>query len=1859
MLPGTPYVDAEDSLTQAEIVEKIVVFEDVYPRMRLHVTDVDVLEKSVQDQDGGTHIEYFYRIKDNSFRFSDDWRTDGKELHVVFESGLLNGMDFEAHFNPMSVPEKVNGEWNPDAQWIEITVNETYGRRLPDTILRPSSETDNKEEDEPKGDRFFLYGWDSSKIDETGLVEAAEQELLRKTLKYLSESKIDPSTYNCGMMSDFMRSECETSSGQFAFPYHIGKRVRLHSEAYFPKTGYRDSRIMGFEYPLDIPYDNASLTIGDKPSYSRFGELKDTVENLSVRFDSLSFQGTSAGGASVYLIKTGDPTPALETNAFSALRANKRFLSKESGDSTPYGLSIGGRLTAKDMVGSETFIGGIAGGTGWQIDNRNGLWGMEADWLTLRRFLEVPELRYNRTEVIVGNTWQAPGAGIVESYTHLRTSKADDNGDGEESNCNIGVLTLKLEDGELGSLSEGDLCMGIWHFGTGTDGRTSDEKADSDDGKGTFKFAGFTTVYFIVYKVEGKHRETLHVRTREKWDAEPAVGMHFVAFGNRKWNYNKNRWEYPDRQKSAYRTRTYERFLVNVNDWTFGEDNIAMQFGDLTNLTIDGTNMAGYSAYLNNIYMAGVIRQLDAKLRLEIRTSGDHYVADGDSCLAMIYAFHGANDVSTETEQNKLLLTAKRKGDGLMVPITSSENGNFMTLDKSLLGTSDSATVTVTATYTDYKGKTYTASADIVIYDRALLKGDKGDKGVGWQKDVTDYAKSTSGTTAPTSGWQSAIPAVPEGQYLWTRVTTHYTDGSHTTAYSVSRMGKNGESLTISSAQTRYAKSTTATRPADTAFTASDVNNVTLSPGDYLWCRIVVTYSDGTQTKSYSVSRIGSDGDTGNSLHIAYAKEVTLDSTTGKATAATGFSTTPFDGYGWIGTYADTSGYKPDSTDFKDYAWTRAKGDTGSSYTENLLTGTRGFTAPWTIGSGSAANGSYEGLTIVECDLTATGAAAYADLAFRDYAFTDGETYTLSFWARTGVSGTRSYVHVPVPGVVIASDGQPNTAVTTTTWHMFELGATAPWRRYRITFKAATVPFAAAHNVLFRLYGGNGGNGGNAVQLAGVKLERGENAHTEWSPATEEMLGKDAVNIIVSPSSLVVNNNQRHAIRTTKVYVDLYDGDRQVNYSSGTDSDDVFKCGLLTESTSTPIDPEGNVEWRFGTDNSTGVNRFFYYFHIAKGTVIDRTIPFTVTYKGRTYQSQLGLKTVSDGEDGQDGKDAVTYDWLVSPDIIHCDYYGYARDQKIKVKCFRVVGSTRTEVTTGIEWQIPSADGGEFRKLTNGTISLIKSNLNQDPKPTIELQLVDSAGAVLTRHDIGYICDGLDGGIGPQGAVMNLYGEFVSGAFYRDGRDAQSEDSNGVRWYDVVWVKDAAGTRHYKRCVKSRTYSTLSANEESEDGWEPFSQFVNIMADLVMADKGFIEFLTTREIQFAQDDKLYGRIGVPYGDVVMYAGEPAPGENSVIVDTASYVLTKTGYSRFGTINDGNPYITLNPSSRAITVFNGNHKELVTIDGKPHDINGLYGCKFNIPKNFAPGYVTEGKSYTIGEFEVGDEGAAFHASIAAHLHTETNFVPGYGETSSPTYIGIFAESYCEAHLKLARVDDSREIDSGNASLDAPSHDGMMTSIRPVTKLNNEDFTLTINAPNLTKGTYRLTLSVGITNGETTKDTRKAVATASVTLGMLSRTFKTGNSPRALLCANGLIVANSTQDYLVAGMSGGTFNVEAHAGERGIRLDKSGVVMQDDNGAWTQGIVEHCTQRALNIGACVGKTQGVRHWMIDDKTTGQPAGASLWGALTTYTIDNGGKNHIQEYRSFDSPMQLWTRKCPRSTTDSRWTEWYRQF
>ena len=259
----------------------------------------------------------------------------------------------------------------------------------------------------------------------------------------------------------------------------------------------------------------------------------------------------------------------------SAEKLKEIFLRKDVADSTKFLLS----MFAGAVFGKNGFASGLTGFGAKIFDTGHG----EFESMFIRRFLEVPELRYNRVMVTLGDKWRAPGAGIIETV------------DTGTKTC-----TLKLEDGEIGAVAVGDICMGIYHNITGN------ATEDYDDGKGNRRFAGFCTVYFTITEVTGERNETFKYQLRptsSSWSSsfDPFEMMTFVAYGS---------FTNTERQTSVYETRTYTRMLWKQNTWEISAANVALQYGDLSNLNIFGLNMDGYSMYLNNIYMTGIIKQI-------------------------------------------------------------------------------------------------------------------------------------------------------------------------------------------------------------------------------------------------------------------------------------------------------------------------------------------------------------------------------------------------------------------------------------------------------------------------------------------------------------------------------------------------------------------------------------------------------------------------------------------------------------------------------------------------------------------------------------------------------------------------------------------------------------------------------------------------------------------------------------------------------------------------------------------------------------------------------------------------------------------------------------------------------------------------------------------------------------------------------------------------------------------------------------------------------------------------------------------------------------------------------------------------
>lgn len=539
---GQRYIDAIPGLSGSDIVEQVVFFDDIYPKNTETVTSIETVDREIIE--GQTDKAYVMYCKDTPFRPSD--MIKGETLGATFTSGSLMGRDFELSINYK--PETWKPEDGFDKKFEIIAQVESSGESqliIPNESLHP----------EP-GDTFVITGVKLPKER----IEEAEKELLKAGESYAAKHSSDTDVYDCETNPVY----CQENKKN----YDAGQAVRL-VDPRFGESG-RLSRIQGYEKKLYNEYI-ATYTVGDNTAYSRIGNIESEVKaNLYAQRI-----GVTESGASIYLITRYDSTAAADYNAYSAKRALWEFANKQFPD------TFKGKMTFDDGAQFGGFASGMTG-FGGIIDKKGNA---EMQSLKLRGFLEVPELRYNRVEISMGDTWYAPSAGIIESV-----------------DTTTQTITLKLEEGEIGSPRVGDICMGIFHNLNTSENAT----ADYDDGRGNRRFAGFATCYFrITEELDTTTYKTFKYQLRPVSGAyptqyHPAASMTFVGYGS---------FSNEDRQTSRYETRTYQRYLTGVSDWEFTASNIAAQYGDLSNLSVFGINMTGYSAYLNNIYMSGVIHQ--------------------------------------------------------------------------------------------------------------------------------------------------------------------------------------------------------------------------------------------------------------------------------------------------------------------------------------------------------------------------------------------------------------------------------------------------------------------------------------------------------------------------------------------------------------------------------------------------------------------------------------------------------------------------------------------------------------------------------------------------------------------------------------------------------------------------------------------------------------------------------------------------------------------------------------------------------------------------------------------------------------------------------------------------------------------------------------------------------------------------------------------------------------------------------------------------------------------------------------------------------------------------------------------------
>lgn len=431
---GTPYIDAWENMKDEDIVEGVIVLDEVYPRNIGTISKITTKEYTdkIENEDGTTTYE-----KWNAFRFTDtslptfkkEYVLADQELHIIFQTGKLAGMDFAVTFNPDA--EK---ETDATSQVFEIVRNEDYGVALPTDTFKPEV-----------GDTYILYGYDTQYVY-TNLVSKAEQELYEKGIEKVADASKDKSVYTCptnplrcaGYKPNSIGKMIHTTADEIDL--EVGQSVTLRSTNQF-ESGYRLSRVRGFEKRLDNKY-NCTYTIGDSSAYSRSADLQEQVDALTYQ----SKQFVNVYGNSVYVVKRYDATAPSDNNVPSFKRAQYEFLQRnvpnraakkisfdegiELGNFTPgeQGALIDSNgnaelltMIVRKLISSAHYTSGF-NGEGYRLwIDKDGLSNLELDKLTVRQVMTVFELIIDRIRAV--------GGQIVVSAANGKIKAVEDTGE--------------------------------------------------------------------------------------------------------------------------------------------------------------------------------------------------------------------------------------------------------------------------------------------------------------------------------------------------------------------------------------------------------------------------------------------------------------------------------------------------------------------------------------------------------------------------------------------------------------------------------------------------------------------------------------------------------------------------------------------------------------------------------------------------------------------------------------------------------------------------------------------------------------------------------------------------------------------------------------------------------------------------------------------------------------------------------------------------------------------------------------------------------------------------------------------------------------------------------------------------------------------------------------------------------------------------------------------------------------------------------------------------------------------------------------------------------------------------------------
>ena len=846
-------------LTEDEYVEGVTTNDDIYPRNLIKTSNVTSYERDVEDEstpESGDFVKRtFYRVnnlsiigddgeKTGDMAFRSSYILSGKTLHIVFQSGSLNDMDFECQFNPDAKQETLRDndgnpilkdgkeQVNPESQVFEIVGNEDYGRFLPDTDLHPKN-----------GDTFVLYNWDSTKLGNT-LVTSSANELLTDSIKNLKKSMIDPTTYTCTASSDYTYND---GNGMF---HQEGDRVMLFNKGYGDSP--RESRVIGYELHLDIPFDSVKYIVGEKPAYSRLNAMSSQIEELV--FNGQSYVGQGGGGNTTYIIKSYDSVLPTEYNVYSAKAVDSQRASKVKDDTFQGFMRFIKGLRADEKI--QLLKGLIIGNNGYSFDENGNIivnslkskgfdkvlnegFGMEMESagtshlylsnLTIWGKMIVNILEIMKTKYAGGNIYMsAAGATIVKVVPVMYINKDVGWEETSESWCDGWKCYILADDGDEATTNpwvEGDQvrCQSMGNllgtrYAKATNKsywRTIPEHGVSSFNEYIYNDYG-TPAYngkMFYWIVLGKHSKDFDGYTEENAPTGttdiPEAGDSIVLDGSRKDTSRQGVLQLSSYGSGAPSivglrgVKDYSHENRDIFELSYDSVRILAERFKLiakNNKVVEITNFRGEWYPAEKYYKNDQVSHNNAIwtcLNDEVWQSepADDNTAwrkevygqkgeDGSSFKVLgtaVKHFTNADDIGGELLTNKEYLFDDTSG--LPDGVASPCIATYMKI-----GAGHTWIICKSN-----EGDSYMIGDDLWTNSGTAWLNIGNVKGVSISSTSVTYGVSVSGTQQPSS-WSSVIPpTTDEYPYLWTRTVVNYSDGKSTTSYSVSHNGKDGE----------------------------------------------------------------------------------------------------------------------------------------------------------------------------------------------------------------------------------------------------------------------------------------------------------------------------------------------------------------------------------------------------------------------------------------------------------------------------------------------------------------------------------------------------------------------------------------------------------------------------------------------------------------------------------------------------------------------------------------------------------------------------------------------------------------------------------------------------------------------------------------------------------------------------------------------------------------------------------------------------------------------------------------------------------------------------------------------------------